>query len=346
MTGSLPFTGDELALLQSFADQAVIAIENARLFNETKEALERQTATADILRVISQSPTDVQPVFDAVVLTAQRLLRREMAFILLCEKGSTFRPVAITGPGGLVQILNPEPIPIDPEVNFPSSAIVSKKNLQFPDWSAIELPEEERKIREMYGLNSALYLPMLRGGECIGVLGLGGRQPGNFSETDIALAESFRDQAVIAIENARLFNETQEALERQTATADILKVIASSPSDVQPVFDGNRAAVQPAPRRPFDGGLALRRRYDASCLIYFDRSRGRRRAAPAIADAAGPFSGLDGSATAMSWSLPIRTTFNFPCPTMKEQDQRSLACERLPQPVVGAPVATIRVRSA
>ncbi|THD61218.1 MAG: GAF domain-containing protein [Bradyrhizobium sp.] len=231
------FSEADIALAESFRDQAVIAIENVRLFNETKEALERQTATADILRVISLSPTDVQPVFNTLVLTAQRLLCREMAFILLCENGTTFRPVAITGPGGLVQILNPTPIPINPEANFPSRAIVSRKNQHFPDWSAIDLPEEERKIREMYGLNSALYLPMLRGGECIGVLGLGGRQPGSFSETDMALAESFRDQAVIAIENTRLFNETKEALERQTATSDILNVIAGSPTDTQPVFD-------------------------------------------------------------------------------------------------------------
>jgi GAF domain-containing protein len=231
-----PFTEEQISLLENFASQAVIAIENTRLFNETKEALERQTATADILRVISLSPTDVQPVFNALVLTAQRLLRRQMAFILLCKDGTTFRPVAITGPEGLVQILNPAPIPIDPEINFPSRAIVSKENQQFPDWSVIDLPEEERKIREMYGLSSALYLPMLRGGECIGVLGLGGRQAGRFSETDIALAESFRDQAVIAIENTRLFNETREALEQQKASADILNVISNSVAETQPAF--------------------------------------------------------------------------------------------------------------
>src|SRR5207244_6578486 len=103
--------------------------------------------------------------------------------------------------------------------------------------SLIDLPEHERHIHETVGVNSALYLPLLREGECIGLLTLGGNQANVFGESEIALAESFRDQALIAIENARLFNETQEALEQQTATADILKVIASSPSDVQPVFD-------------------------------------------------------------------------------------------------------------
>ena len=231
-----PFTTEELALQQSFADQAVIAIENARLFDETQEALEQQTATADILKVIASSPSDVQPVFEAVVRTAQRLLRRELAFILRCD-ATHFWAVANAGLEGPVPVRNPAPVAIDPAINFPSRAITSKQNLVVPDWSSTDLPEQERHIRDIYGLNSALYLPLLRGGECIGVLGVGDLKPGTFSETEIALAESFRDQAVIAIENTRLFNETKEALERQTATADILKVIASSPSDVQPVFE-------------------------------------------------------------------------------------------------------------
>jgi two-component system, NtrC family, sensor kinase len=231
-----PFAIEELALLQSFADQAAIAIENARLFKETQEALERQTATADILKVIASSPADVQPVFEAVVRTAQRLLRRELAFILRCD-ATHFWAVANAGLEGPVPVRNPAPVAIDPAINFPSRAIVSKENLIVPDWSSTDLPEQERHIREIYGLNSALYLPLLRGSECIGVLGVGDLKPGTFSEAEIALAESFRDQAVIAIENTRLFNETKEALERQTATADILKVIASSPSDVQPVFE-------------------------------------------------------------------------------------------------------------
>jgi GAF domain-containing protein len=235
-TRAEPFSQRQIDLVQTFADQAVIAIQNARLFNETQEALERQTATSEILRVISVSPTDVQPVFNALVLTARRLLRRELAFIIRCSE-TTFHPVAIAGPQGLVPIQNPTPVSINPSANFPSRAIVSKQSQQYPDWSAIDLPEEERKIREVYDVNSALYLPMLRGDECIGVLGLGGSQPGEFSEADIALAKSFCDQALIAIENARLFNETREALEQQKASADILSVISNSVADPQPVFD-------------------------------------------------------------------------------------------------------------
>src|SRR6266852_504104 len=199
----VPFTDEELALLQSFADQAVIAIENARLFNETKEALERQTATAEILRVISQSPTDVRPVFDAIVLTAVRLIRCDLGFVLRCD-GTTYSPAAAAIPEGPMADLGPANLPIDPSVNFPSRAIVDKKMLHLPDWSLIDLPEHERHIHNMFGVNAALYLPLLREGECIGLLALAGKRAGIFGESAIALAESFRDQAVIAIENVRL----------------------------------------------------------------------------------------------------------------------------------------------
>ena len=231
----LPFTEDELALQQSFGDQAVIAIENARLFNETREALARQTATADILRVISQSPTDVQPVFDAIVQTAARLIGCDYAFVMRCE-GATLSPVAGAGREGLISDRGPA-VPIDPDANFPSRAAVTGKTLHLPDWSLIELPEHERIVHQMFGFNSALYLPLLRGDDCIGLLGLAGKRTHVFGESDIALAESFRDQALIAIENARLFNETQEALGRQTATADILRIISRSVAHAAPVFD-------------------------------------------------------------------------------------------------------------
>jgi two-component system NtrC family sensor kinase len=210
--------------------------ENARLSGELRVARDRQAATSDILRVISQSPTDVRPVFDAIVLTAARLLQCDRAFMLLCD-GASFWSVASAGPEGPLPVPNQERVPIDANANFPSRAIVAKKTLHLPDWSKIDLPEHERNIHRLFGMNAALYLPLLRGGECIGVLAMTAKQADMFGASEIALAESFRDQALIAIENTRLFNETREALERQTATADILKVIASSPSDVQPVFD-------------------------------------------------------------------------------------------------------------
>jgi len=229
-------TGKQMELLATFADQAVIAIENARLFNETQEALAHQTASADILRVISSSPTDVQPVFEAIVTTAVRRLGCDIALVQTVS-GDTYSPKAMATPAGLIPVPGAQVMSVDPAANFPSRAIVSKTMLHVSDWSAIELPPHEQVRHQQLGLNSALYLPLLRGDACVGVLVLGSKRANAFNDKAIALAQSFRDQAVIAIENTRLFNETKEALERQTATAEILKVISSSPADLRPVFD-------------------------------------------------------------------------------------------------------------
>ena len=133
--------------------------------------------------------------------------------------------------------LAPERIPIDPTANFPSRAFLAKTMLHLPDWSQIDLPEHERRIHETFGVNSVLYLPLLRGDECIGLLAVGGRRANIFGPSDIAQAESFRDQALIAMENARLFNETQEALEHQKASGEVLRAIAQSVADTTPVFE-------------------------------------------------------------------------------------------------------------
>ena len=238
-----PFSDREIDLVRSFAAQAAIAIENARLFNETRQALERQTATSEILRVISQSPTDVKPVFEAIAQTAVRLLGCDRSFIQRCDD-KNFWSVAWCGPDGQLPMLNTSPVPIDPAANFPSRAIVEKKTLHLPDWSAIELPPFERAIHEKVGISSALFLPLLRDGECIGLLVMAGKRANAFDAKDIVLAEAFRDQALIAIENTRLFDEVQakthdleEALQQQTATADVLKVISRSVFDLQTVLD-------------------------------------------------------------------------------------------------------------
>ncbi len=236
---------------------------------ELAEALARQTATAEILRVISQSPTDARPVFESIVVTAARLLRCDMAFVLLRE-GDAYVHTAGATPEGPMADLAPERIPIDPNANFPSRAFLARTMLHLPDWSQIDLPEHERRIHEMFGVNSVLYLPLLRGDECIGLLAVGGRRANIFGPGEIAQAESFRDQALIAMENARLFNETQEALERQTATAEVLKVIASSPSDVQPVFD----AIATSANRLLGGLTTTVWRFvnDALILVAFTRT--------------------------------------------------------------------------
>jgi two-component system, NtrC family, sensor kinase len=221
---------------EAIAQRAATARENARLRDELATAREREAAAAAILEVIASSPSDVQPVFDAVVQTAVRLLRCDVVAVLRRD-GFTFSPAAEATPEGLTANITAQNVPIDPDANFPSRAIIEKKMLHLPDYSRIDLPEHERRIQAIIGVHSALFLPLLREDECIGVLALTGKRPRTFGESEIALAESFRDQALIAIENTRLFNESREALERQTATAGILEVIASSPSDVQPIFD-------------------------------------------------------------------------------------------------------------
>ncbi|HWD17543.1 MAG TPA: ATP-binding protein, partial [Casimicrobiaceae bacterium] len=197
-------------LLQTFADQAVIAIQNAHLFKETQDALDRQTATADILRVISASPTDVQPVFDAIVDTAHKLLPCAFAAVLRRD-GDHYRLAARAGESRASSRPHPERVPIDPVANFPSRVFLSKRMLHIPDWTAIELPPHERFIFDSTGGRSSLLLPLVCDDVCVGVLAIVHTQPHAYDESEIALAQSFVDQAVIALQNTRLFNETQEA---------------------------------------------------------------------------------------------------------------------------------------
>ena len=178
----------------------------ALLARERDEALARQTATADILRIISQSPNDERPVFDSIVLTAARLLRCDLVLVLLCD-GATYSHAAVASPEGPFEDDGPTVFPIDPSANFPSRAIVDKKMLHLPDWSRIDLPEHELKIAKRFGVNSALHLPLLRRGECIGLLTLVGKRSNMFGAGEIAQAESFRDQALIRSEERRVGKE-------------------------------------------------------------------------------------------------------------------------------------------
>ncbi len=230
------FSDAELGLVRTFADQAAIAIQNARLFNDTQEALARQTATAEILRVISGSPSSVQPVFDAIVGTAVRLLACDLTVAVL-RRGNTHSMVAGATRDGSPLGLGAYDNPIDPDADFPSRVFTTGQMLHVPDWSSMDLPAKERQIRAASGMAASLMVPMVREGECIGVLVFGRKTPGPFRDTEIALAESFADQALIAIENVRLFNETKDALEQQTATAEVLDVISHSMADASPVFE-------------------------------------------------------------------------------------------------------------
>ncbi|WP_407184275.1 GAF domain-containing protein [Bradyrhizobium centrosematis] len=226
------FAPDLVQLLQTFADQAVIAIENARLFNETRDALERQTATADILKVMAASPSDVQPVFDAIAANANRLIGGFSTAVLRYVDGAAhlaaFTP---TDPAGDRVLQASFPVPF---AQFPPYQLVAKgAAAQLPD---TELEPAARDIARARGYRSMLFAPLMSEGEAIGIIIATRRATGAFAEHHVRLLQTFADQAVIAIKNVSLFNATREALERQTATADILKVIAASPADVTPVF--------------------------------------------------------------------------------------------------------------
>ncbi|WGR68954.1 MULTISPECIES: GAF domain-containing protein [unclassified Bradyrhizobium] len=226
------FAAEHVQLLQTFADQAVIAIENARLFNETREALERQTATADILKVMAASPADVHPVFQAIASNANRLIGGFSTAVLRYIDGAAhlaaFTP---TDPAGDRVLQASFPVPF---AQFPPYQLVANGTAaQLPD---TEVEPAARDIARARGFRSMLFAPLMSEGQAIGVIIATRKATGPFSEHHVRLLQTFADQAAIAVKNVGLFNATREALERQTATADILKVIAASPADVTPVF--------------------------------------------------------------------------------------------------------------
>ena len=245
-----PFSERQIELMKTFADQAVIAIENARLFQELqesnaslREALEQQTALAEVLKVIASSPTNLRQVLDALITSAVRLCGAEDAAALAVD-GDQVYPLATTTPEHM-------------RVRYPVAGTVTGRVLAelrtihvygSPEEQLAQYPESPGA---RMGLGAQLNTPLLRGGQAIGVFALTRRDARPFTDTEIALFEAFADQAVIAIENARLFEELQqrnaelqesnrqvtESLERQTALSEVLRVIASSPTDVQHVLD-------------------------------------------------------------------------------------------------------------
>ena len=235
-----PFTNKQIELVTTFADQAVIAIENVRLFNELKELLEQQTATSEILGVIASSPTDIQPVLDVVAENAARLCDANDALIGRVD-GNLIQRVATYGliPAEFV----PPPVTRSHAVG---RAIIEKKTLHIHDITTeIETDyPESRFMQQISGARTILVTPLVLDDEVIGHITIRRTEVRPFSDSQIKLLETFADQAVIAIENVRLFKEIQErnaelreALEHQTATAEVLGIISRSPTDVQPVLD-------------------------------------------------------------------------------------------------------------
>ena len=229
-----PFTERQIKLLETFADQAVIAIENVRLFQGLTEALEQQTATSEILRVIASSPTDIQPVLDAVAESAARLCEADDAVIYRIDGDSLKR---VANYGSLPGSLGGGPTSID-RGSIAGRAIIDRQTIHIRDFAAE--PEGEfpnASLAKTIGLRTVLATPLLRESVPIGTIMIRRIEVRPFSEKQIKLIETFADQAVIAIENVRLFQELKESLEQQTATSEILGVIASSPTDIQPVLN-------------------------------------------------------------------------------------------------------------
>src|SRR5499433_1492034 len=221
-----PFSDRQIKLLETFADQAVIAIENARLFQELKESLEHQTATSEVLGIISRSPTDVQPVLDAIVESAARVCGIDDV-VLRLRTGDVMGVWAHFGsiPIGRIEISID-----DAHIHW----IREHGTLHVRD--ALE-QNDFPTMGSGIGYHTHLSVPLRQQGEFIGMLTARRMEVRPFTPAQIKLLETFADQAVIAIENVRLFNELKEALEQQTATSEILGVIARSPTDVQPVLD-------------------------------------------------------------------------------------------------------------
>jgi GAF domain-containing protein len=269
-----PFSDTQIKLLETFADQAVIAIENARLFQELTEALERQTATSDILGVIASSPTDLQPVLDAVAETAARVCGASDALIRRVD-GNVLTLMAHYGP--IPGLGAGDPIPLN-RGSVNGCAVIDRQTIHIHDLAAE--PENAfpvgSALAQRFGYRTILVTPLLREGVAIGTVLIRRTEVRPFTDSQIKLLETFADQAVIAIENVRLFKELQErnrdlteALEQQTATSEVLKVISRSAFDLQPVFE----AIVRSAAQLCEATFAVIHRFDGQ-LVTFEAHHG------------------------------------------------------------------------
>jgi GAF domain-containing protein len=243
-----PFTDKQIELVENFAKQAVIAIENARLLNDLRESLEQQTATSDVLQIISSSPGELQPVFDKMLENATRVCNAEFGTMLL-EGDGAFRHVALYNvPPAFAEFVGRDTVVHSPRDGVLGRVAQTKQPIHITDLRDepvyLRGAESARMLADLGGARSVLGVPMLRQGELVGALGIYRQEVRPFTDKQIELVQNFVAQAVIAIENARLLDELRqrtadltESLEQQTATSDVLQVISSSPGELELVFE-------------------------------------------------------------------------------------------------------------
>ena len=229
-----PFTDRQIELVKNFAAQAVIAIENTRLLNELRESLDRQTATSEVLSVISSSPGELEPVFQAMLENAVRICEAKFGALYRID-GEKFHFAAEVGtPLEFVERQRRRG-PFQPSPGSQLARVLRTKQVSHTDDATVEFAS--RPLATLAGARSTVAVPMLKDDVLIGAIFIYRTEVRPFTDKQIALVRNFAAQAVIAIENARLLNELRQSLEQQTATADVLRVISSSPGELQPVFE-------------------------------------------------------------------------------------------------------------